>query len=515
MTPDPPDASRRTWSRERWAARLRSARPIFYPAVACLATVPAWIVAHPPMTDLPYHLAAIRVIHSLHDPRFGLDESFVLTLSRSPHLLYYALGSALAYLAGVVGANALLVSGYLGGTVLATRELLRALGKDERLCLLVLPALPNVFFMYGLFPFLVGIPLLLWGTALAVRAFEAPTPRRGVALGVVAMALLHTHVVPFALFAIACAAVFPWRSPSRWARAAVPLAPAALLFAQWLLFTDVGTMARGGLGGDGRALDASLHDLPNWLGDVFRDTSDEAVLLAAFVVALLALGLAQGDDDGSRPEARRLTLVPLACVLAYFFTAEGHGFIWLLAQRFPVLAIFTAIPLLRMPRGLRGAGVSAAALAVGIWSVVNVCAHFIDFERHEVGDLEAAIEAIPARQRVAALIYDRGSSITTQATFLHFGSYYQVRKGGVVMFTFAGYPHWPFDFRPGRYPPPGGPARLRWEWTPEQVSVPGELYPYYGYVLTRGGGFQPPAGTYHLAWRGDRWTVWERDRSRP
>ncbi len=84
MTPDPPDASRRTWSRERWAARLRSARPFFYPAVACLATVPAWIVAHPPMTDLPYHLAAIRVIHSLHDPRFGLDESFVLTLSRSP-----------------------------------------------------------------------------------------------------------------------------------------------------------------------------------------------------------------------------------------------------------------------------------------------------------------------------------------------------------------------------------------------------------------------------------------------
>jgi hypothetical protein len=38
-----------------------------------------------------------------------------------------------------------------------------------------------------------------------------------------------------------------------------------------------------------------------------------------------------------------------------------------------------------------------------------------------------------------------------------------------------------------------------------------ELYPYYDYVLTRGNGFNPPHGTFHVAWRGGKWTVWERD----
>jgi hypothetical protein len=93
--------------------------------------------------------------------------------------------------------------------------------------------------------------------------------------------------------------------------------------------------------------------------------------------------------------------------------------------------------------------------------------------------------------------------------FLHFGSYYQVEKGGIVEFTYAGYAHWPVDFLPGHYPPPGRSARLRWEWTPEQVPI-AEIYPYYDYVLTRGGGFRPPVGTYHVRWSSGRWAVWEK-----
>ena len=38
-----------------------------------------------------------------------------------------------------------------------------------------------------------------------------------------------------------------------------------------------------------------------------------------------------------------------------------------------------------------------------------------------------------------------------------------------------------------------------------------ELYPYYDYVLTRGDGFHPPAGTFHLAWSGEHWGVWQHD----
>jgi hypothetical protein len=78
------------------------------------------------------------------------------------------------------------------------------------------------------------------------------------------------------------------------------------------------------------------------------------------------------------------------------------------------------------------------------------------------------------------------------------------------MFTYAGYAHWPIDFLSDRYPPPGGPARLRWEWTPELVSM-NEIYPYYDYVLARGPGFHPPPGTYHLTFHDSHWFVWAKD----
>ena len=96
------------------------------------------------------------------------------------------------------------------------------------------------------------------------------------------------------------------------------------------------------------------------------------------------------------------------------------------------------------------------------------------------------------------------------APFLHFVSYYQVEKGGVVQFAYTGFPHWPVQYLPGQYPPPGTMPRLRWEWTPESVSI-GELFPYYDYVLARGDGFRPPPGTFRVAFRGRRWTVWARD----
>jgi hypothetical protein len=164
---------------------------------------------------------------------------------------------------------------------------------------------------------------------------------------------------------------------------------------------------------------------------------------------------------------------------------------------------------LRMPRGLRGAIVTTLALLVGISSTVNVCRHFIRFQLEEVGDFEGALAAMEPRKRVAALIYDKASAITTDVPFLHFGSYYQARKGGLVQFSYASFLFWPVRFREGHLPPPGTRPRLRWEWTPELVPIQ-ELYPYYDYVLTRGGGFSPPPGTFRLLWHGERWQVFAR-----
>jgi hypothetical protein len=458
------------------------------------ATAPAWIVRHPPLEDLPTHLAILRVV--LH----------------TQYVLYYVLGSLLAYVVGIVKANIVLMCLYLGGTVLAMRDLLRALRKDERLAIFTLPLLVNVMFLLGFLPFLLGIPVCLLGLSAAIRHFEKPTRKSGIVLGAIAFALFLLHLFPFGLFGIGFAALFPWSKPRTWLRAGLPVTPSLALLILWMVSSETAHKSVAGLSGPGGGVapyDAAIQAIPQWSVNVFRDATDEFYFVAAGLVALTAVALAQGDPDKSHSLSRRYAILPVLCAVLYFTTGEYIGEVWLFAQRFPVLALITAVPLLRMPTGIRGVVVAIAASAVGLGSIVNVCKHFIEYEREEVGDFDEALDQMEPRRKVAGLIYDRGSSFVNFSPFLHFVSYYQEAKGGVVQFSNANIRYSPFHFRPDRIPPQGQPARLRWEWTPEAVGI-GELYPYYDYVLTRGSGFRPPAGSYHVKWHGARWTVWER-----
>jgi hypothetical protein len=305
--------------------------------------------------------------------------------------------------------------------------------------------------------------------------------------------------------------MFPYERPGR-IRAAAPLGLALAVCLRWALFTEAGRIASGAAAGSDprRSLGAAAADLSNWFVSAFADGSDGSLSVVFAVIVAGAMLGSMGEPDTAREAARRYALVPLACVVLYFVLPASHGYLWLIAQRFPLLFALTAIPLVRMPGGRRGLVASGAALALGIAATVNTCWHFLRFERDEVGRFDDAIAAMAPGRRVCALVFESRSAIVRAVPFLHFGSYYQAEKGGVVMFTYAGYPHWPVDFKPGRYPPPGQRARERWEWTPGQVPIT-EIYPYYDYVLTRGDGFDPPPGTYHLLWRGDRWTVWAKD----
>jgi hypothetical protein len=481
-----------------------------YLLAAAIASAPAWIVRHPPLTDLPSHAAAIRVLHSLHDPYYGMGDLFVLTLSRTQYLLYYVVGSLLSYVFGIAGANVILISSYLSGTVLAMRQLLLALGRDPRLCLFTIPLLPNVLFALGLLPFLLGIPLMFWGIAVARRGFEQASTLREVTVGLIALALFFTHIVPFAIFALGFAGLFPWRAAGRVRRAA-PVMPAALLSLGWLAFSHVGQISATALhpGGRARSMSAALADAPNWLVDIFRDESDTAVLVAAVTVAGLGLALGWEGRIRAASTAAHYLFVPLVCINAYFILPEGTDFVWAISQRFLVVAAWTAIPLLCMPGGRTGVVLTAAIAGIGLWSIANVCAHFIAFEQDEVGNFEGALSVIPPGEKVCALMFEYSSVTMRHWSFLHFGDYYQVEKGGLVMFTFAGYPHWPFDFKPG-HGPPGGPAALGWEWKPTDVSVEHEIYPYYDYVLVRGTGFHPPPEMFRLSWSDRPWQVWQR-----
>jgi hypothetical protein len=92
--------------------------------------------------------------------------------------------------------------------------------------------------------------------------------------------------------------------------------------------------------------------------------------------------------------------------------------------------------------------------------------------------------------------------------FIHYAAYYQVRRGGAVMFTFADFPHSPFGFRDENRPPRVPP---RWEWQPERVNPARDLG-WYDYVLVRGrpGIIDRQRRYYQPVQRSARWSVWKR-----
>jgi hypothetical protein len=414
----------------------------------------------------------------------------------------------------VKAASVAMICLYLGGMPLAMRELLLALGRDERLALFAVPLSVNVMFCFGLLPFVFGFPLMLLALAVAVRHFERPTMRGALWLGALAILTFFAHILPFALFGVGCIATFPWTRPNRWIPSAAPLAAGLALVGWWVLGSKAGGGAMSAMKTQTpfAPIDGAIQQLTRWTTNVFSDQSDERWMVILGLVVLASMSLSLGDRDGATPAARTWFLLPAVCVVAYLSLGNMLGDVWMFGQRFAVPALLTSVPLLRMPRGPRGWVVTALAAWVAVGSTVNVCDHFIRFEREEVGDLDGAIEAMEPRKHVAGLIYDKGSAVMSDlyAPFLHFVSYYQVEKGGVVQFAYTGFPHWPVQYQPGKYPPPGTMPRLRWEWTPESVPMT-ELFPYYDYVLARGDGFHPPPGTFHVAFRGHRWTVWARD----
>jgi hypothetical protein len=465
---------------------------VFYLFIAVLATAPAWIVQHPPLQDLPFHIATLRLIHDHGNAAYGLAETYRLNLFHTEYILYYLVGDVFAFFLGVKIASVAMMCLYLGGMPLAMRALLRALGKDERLAVLVVPLGVNAMFCMGLLPFVFGFPLMLLGLAAAVKHFEQPTRRSGILLAVLTVLTFFAHVLPFALLGIGCIAVFPWTRLRKWVAAAAPLTVGVLLAGWWVLGSKAGGSALNAVQGPSSATtpfappDQAWAQFLQWSTNLFRDNTDEVWMVALALVALAAVGLSAGDRDRSHPLSRGWFLLPGACVVAYLSLGNSipspaignHGEVWLFGQRFAVPALLTAIPLLRMPRGGRGVAVTLAAVAIVFGSIVNVCKHFIAFEREEVGDLDEALSVMEPRKHVAGLIYDKGSRTMNDlfVPFLHFVSYYQVEKGGVVQFGYAGFPHWPVQYQPGKFPPPGTLPRPRWEWTPEQVPMT-ELYP--------------------------------------
>jgi hypothetical protein len=509
--------------------RARAAFGWVFAALAAGCVFPLFYVRYPPVQDLPQHVATVRVLADFGDPALGFARYFTVDLLRTQYLAYYLCAQLLAQVMDVELACKLLIAASLAAAPLAARGLLESLGKDGRLALLLFPLTYNAHLVLGFLNFLAAIPLLLYGLTLAVRERRTPAPRRAVALALLAVVTFYTHVVPFAVLALGVVLVACARDLRRFARGVLPLLPAAIAALIWLAQSPAGQATWTAARGTDAArkpffmpAEQAWAETPRWLTDVLGGGVGLDLLYAWLALIALSLLLAAAEriarlrgaapspaapDALSRSLALRLALLAPLCAALYFVSPTSYDWIWPIAQRFPLLAavfLVVALPGFRIGKSL----LLVLAIALGAASSHYAGKAFAAFEREEVGDFDRALEQLPGGQRVVGLIFDRGSRHVAFSPFIHFVAYYQARKGGAVMFSFAEFPQSPFRFREDNRPPRVPP---RWEWLPQRVRPRTELG-FYDYALVRGGpgaiarggsGFTP-------AYRGERWSVWKR-----
>lgn len=501
---------------------LQLAREALWLLLVLPAIVPLWAVDYPAIQDLPQHLAAIRVLHSYSDGAFGLSPYFTVELFRTQYLAYYLAADWLAFPFGVELGNRLLMSACMLATPYAMRSFLRARGGNEELALLTLPLLYNAHLILGFLNFLAAIPLCLFGLALALRHQRAPSRSLALALSAVSLVCFYTHVIPFAFLALGVVVIHLGRDVRSLAVGVAPLLPSALAAGAWLVWSPAGQATVGAASGDAgttlgpvfRPLAQAWDAIPMWMTDVLRSDVDDALLvrftwlLGAALLLGMGARLMRGAEAVSYPW--RLTALPLLAAVAYFVLPESYDWIWPIAPRFPILCAFLLVAIVpRLPVWI-ARGLAMCALVLGLMQTRAVTDAFVAFERDEVGELDAALDAIPQGQRVAGLIFDRGSRHVKFSPFIHAVAYYQAQKGGAVMFSFADFPQSPFRFRDDNRPPAVGP---RWEWMPERVNPERDLA-WYDYVLARGGPgrIQAMRTRYEPIFRGPHWSVWKRSR---
>ena len=77
-----------------------------------LATIPVWIPALPPMTDLPQHAAQVALLRAIQSADFPFTSLFQINWF-TPYWFGHLLIYALVPLAGMVGALKLVITGGL------------------------------------------------------------------------------------------------------------------------------------------------------------------------------------------------------------------------------------------------------------------------------------------------------------------------------------------------------------------------------------------------------------------
>jgi hypothetical protein len=431
-------------------------------AIVCCVIVaaPFLVVRFPPVTDLPQHVAQVRLfLEALGDPSSPYTVQWLTPYS----LVYLVIGACWAVVGPEhAGRVAMLLIGV--GWTAAAHLLAARRGRAPETAVLASVFFFNPSLNWGFFSFAVGWPAFLYWTVLVARDRERGLGARDAALVIAtSLALYFSHALWLAAgLAWLAVSTLVFRPSLRIAAARFACAaPAAILAALWYATSPL------------RLATETIWTPPIWarlspfvlvealLGGI-RGPLEYVVLAAAAV--WIGVGLWQ-----ARRTLRTSVDAPLlACGLMLFVAAlvlplkyESTVQFWVRWTAPAVILLVLALP----PPAIAPRLLRAWALGVlGALCIVTTLA-WTTFERTELSGLPAALEALPPSPNVLGLDFTKGSPTVKGRPFMQAFAYAQVLRGGRVSLSFAEFPQ---TFVAFEQPPPH-PWTLGLEWYAERV----------------------------------------------
>lgn len=472
--------------------------------LSALWTLPLWVVAFPPMVDYPQQLALSAILRWYGDAGRLFHETYEIAWT-TPHSLFKLLTAGLAWVLPIQAAGRLVVALSLAAVGAAGLALCRQTGRPAWYALAALALTYNYCFFWGFVDNLIAYPLVLAGLALAERRFERPwTVASWLQLAGLALLFYTVHLQFLLVFAgcvgwLALTRLPEWKRLALWLSALVP----GLLLGAWVL-NFASLHAPAGVISD---YERRMRTAPTVIKGVGEKLIEVPRLLFGhsdgneWILALLLLGFgliavvggigreqggsAPADGPGWRGALFRTRFATLTAWLAflYFVSPEFRGG-FLIAERLAPLAAMVGVVALPPPAAARRRLAAILVAGLVVFQLGQTLSGFLRFGQETAGLGDLLAGTAPG-ENLAGLIFEPRSEVWERyPVYLHFPAYYQVEKGGRILFSFAELYQTTARFRPGKS---WEDLLVEWnEWNPHRFSYPrhGQRFRYF---LVRGG----------------------------
>lgn len=396
-----------------------------------VSLVPIWVCEYLPMVDLPQHAAQLSIALRWHDPALRYPDIFDFNWLAAQQLTFLVI-RLLSTLFPLMVAIKVFLSLLVVSLPLSCLYLLKQTKTNRWVGLLSFPCVFNFSFYWGFIAFLAAIPIAILSTTLVHNYCRAPTRWASIRLAPLGHILFFTHPLVFGFSGLVSALVvltqpLGFRTRIQMLLPLVLTLPVPLL---WLILV-------AGEGG------GTVSDV--WSLGPFRIREFFALIpgLGHPISGIIFLLLPFVCGYRLRPEwSRRIPLVVTGAVFMFApATIFGTAAIY---RRFAVFVFPLLLYALKQERAdlFRDRTRVLFPVSALVW-VMIVSANFISFHQ-ESRPFDQILESMEPGKKVLSLTFDKYSTFMVFPVFLHFPVWYQVKKGGLVDFSFA-------EFFPNRF----------------------------------------------------------------